>query len=285
MTICVLLAVNYFVLFKEILVDRAVHAASARFLSSPQNDHYREDENPSLLKEDFTKAMAGFLPVAMRGISKASSDGKNAGWGDVGGLTETRNAIQEVNFISFLKYIVMDTFCPEIVHVLYVCSMAIVGKHIYGTYYLNLQPKFQPIHVCLVRYCSTAFCHTLFMVLFVYKSSSFRFIHLFIPCKQTLELPSKFPHIFSQSPLRLRSNILLYGPPGCGKTHIVGAAAAASNLRFISVKGPELLNKYIGASEQAVCLFICHFCFLIANSKLIVFFFSECYQTIHLNYF
>ncbi|XP_024973060.1 peroxisome biogenesis protein 1 isoform X5 [Cynara cardunculus var. scolymus] len=67
-----------------------------------------------------------------------------------------------------------------------------------------------------------------------------------------IELPSKFPMIFSQAPLRMRSNVLLYGPPGCGKTHIVGAAAAACSLRFISVKGPELLNKYIGASEQAV---------------------------------
>ncbi|XP_073226108.1 peroxisomal ATPase PEX1 isoform X2 [Cicer arietinum] len=70
--------------------------------------------------------------------------------------------------------------------------------------------------------------------------------------KEMIELPSKFPKTFARAPLRLRSNILLYGPPGCGKTHIVGAAAAASSLRFISVKGPELLNKYIGASEQAV---------------------------------
>ncbi|PSS01355.1 Peroxisome biogenesis protein [Actinidia chinensis var. chinensis] len=70
--------------------------------------------------------------------------------------------------------------------------------------------------------------------------------------KEMIELPSKFPNVFAQAPLRLRSNVLLYGPPGCGKTHIVGAAAAACSLRFISVKGPELLNKYIGASEQAV---------------------------------
>lgn len=69
-----------------------------------------------------------------------------------------------------------------------------------------------------------------------------------------IELPSKFPMIFSQAPLRMRSNVLLYGPPGCGKTHIVGATAAACSLRFISVKGPELLNKYIGASEQAVSI-------------------------------
>ncbi|ESW29810.1 hypothetical protein PHAVU_002G100600 [Phaseolus vulgaris] len=70
--------------------------------------------------------------------------------------------------------------------------------------------------------------------------------------KEMIELPSKFPKVFAQAPLRLRSNVLLYGPPGCGKTHLVGAAATASSLRFISVKGPELLNKYIGASEQAV---------------------------------
>ncbi|KAH9318657.1 hypothetical protein KI387_020426, partial [Taxus chinensis] len=73
-----------------------------------------------------------------------------------------------------------------------------------------------------------------------------------ISIQEMLELPVKFSKIFSKAPLRLRSGVLLYGPPGCGKTHIVGAAAAACSLRFISVKGPELLNKYIGASEQAV---------------------------------
>ncbi|KAI3709891.1 hypothetical protein L2E82_39659 [Cichorium intybus] len=70
--------------------------------------------------------------------------------------------------------------------------------------------------------------------------------------KEMIELPSKFPMIFSHGPLRLTSNVLLYGPPGCDKTHIVGASAAACSLRFISVKGPVLLNKYIGASEQVV---------------------------------
>ncbi|KAJ0024008.1 hypothetical protein Pint_07651 [Pistacia integerrima] len=71
--------------------------------------------------------------------------------------------------------------------------------------------------------------------------------------KEMIELPSKFPNIFAKGPLRLRSNVLLYGHPGCDKTHIVGVAiATACSLRFISMKGPELLNKYIGASEQAV---------------------------------
>lgn len=46
--------------------------------------------------------------------------------------------------------------------------------------------------------------------------------------------------------------MLLYGPPGCGKTHAVAAALAATCMRYVSVKGPELLNKYIGASEAAV---------------------------------
>ena len=46
--------------------------------------------------------------------------------------------------------------------------------------------------------------------------------------------------------------MLLYGPPGCGKTHLVSAAVAATGSRFLSIKGPELLNKYIGASEAAV---------------------------------
>lgn len=55
-----------------------------------------------------------------------------------------------------------------------------------------------------------------------------------------------------RAPLRLRTGVLLYGPPGCGKTHVVAAAVAAAGMRFVSVKGPEVLNKYIGASEAAV---------------------------------
>ena len=52
--------------------------------------------------------------------------------------------------------------------------------------------------------------------------------------------------------MRLRTGVLLYGPPGCGKTHIVAATVAAAGMRLVSVKGPEVLNKYIGASEAAV---------------------------------
>jgi len=51
---------------------------------------------------------------------------------------------------------------------------------------------------------------------------------------------------------RVCQGLLLFGPPGSGKTYLAGAIAKKFNTNFISVKGPELLNKYIGASEQNV---------------------------------
>lgn len=70
--------------------------------------------------------------------------------------------------------------------------------------------------------------------------------------RETLEMPTKFGPIFAQCPLKLRSGLLLYGYPGCGKTLLAGAIANECGLNFISVKGPEVLNKYIGASEKAI---------------------------------
>ncbi len=69
---------------------------------------------------------------------------------------------------------------------------------------------------------------------------------------QTLKWPTKYARIFDSSPLRLRSGILLYGYPGCGKTMLASAVAKECGLNFISIKGPELLNKYIGQSEKSV---------------------------------
>lgn len=69
---------------------------------------------------------------------------------------------------------------------------------------------------------------------------------------ETLEYPTKYAPIFAQCPLRLRSGLLLYGYPGCGKTLLASAVAGECGLNFISVKGPEILNKYIGASEKSV---------------------------------
>lgn len=69
---------------------------------------------------------------------------------------------------------------------------------------------------------------------------------------ETLQYPTTYAPIFAQCPLRLRSGLLLYGFPGCGKTLLASAVAGECGLNFISVKGPEILNKYIGASEKSV---------------------------------
>ncbi|OLL24560.1 Peroxisome biosynthesis protein PAS1 [Neolecta irregularis DAH-3] len=69
---------------------------------------------------------------------------------------------------------------------------------------------------------------------------------------ETLLMPTKYAPIFNSCPLRLRSGLLLYGYPGCGKTLLASAIARESGLNWIGVKGPEILNKYIGASEGSV---------------------------------
>ncbi|XP_060104473.1 peroxisomal ATPase PEX1 [Heteronotia binoei] len=68
----------------------------------------------------------------------------------------------------------------------------------------------------------------------------------------TIQLPVKYPELFANLPIRHTTGILLYGAPGTGKTLLAGVVARESGMNFISIKGPELLNKYIGASEQAV---------------------------------
>ncbi|XP_075164202.1 peroxisomal biogenesis factor 1 isoform X2 [Haematobia irritans] len=70
--------------------------------------------------------------------------------------------------------------------------------------------------------------------------------------EEVLMWPSRYPRIFNESPLRNQAGVLLYGPPGTGKTFLVSTLARAWNLRTISVKGPELLAKYIGQSEENV---------------------------------
>ncbi|KAG0096415.1 peroxisomal assembly protein [Podila epicladia] len=64
----------------------------------------------------------------------------------------------------------------------------------------------------------------------------------------TIQLPLEHPELFA-SGLKKRSGILLYGPPGTGKTLLAKAVATSCSLNFFSVKGPELLNMYIGESE------------------------------------
>ncbi|KAL3233115.1 Peroxisomal ATPase PEX6 [Nakaseomyces bracarensis] len=68
---------------------------------------------------------------------------------------------------------------------------------------------------------------------------------------ETIDLPLKHPELFGAG-LKKRSGILFYGPPGTGKTLLAKAIATNFSLNFFSVKGPELLNMYIGESEANV---------------------------------
>lgn len=70
--------------------------------------------------------------------------------------------------------------------------------------------------------------------------------------EEVLVWPTKFPKIFLNSPLRNQAGVLLFGIPGSGKGFIVSQITKRWNLRLISVKGPELLAKYIGQSEENV---------------------------------
>jgi ribosome biogenesis ATPase len=60
--------------------------------------------------------------------------------------------------------------------------------------------------------------------------------------------PARFKRVGLTAP----AGVLLYGPPGCGKTLVARAVSNESKANFISIKGPELLNKYVGESEKAV---------------------------------
>jgi ribosome biogenesis ATPase len=64
--------------------------------------------------------------------------------------------------------------------------------------------------------------------------------------------PIKHPEIFRQLGVAQSMGVLLYGPPGCGKTLLAKAVAREAGANFISVKGPELLNKYVGESERSI---------------------------------
>jgi ribosome biogenesis ATPase len=68
----------------------------------------------------------------------------------------------------------------------------------------------------------------------------------------SIVLPIQDPALFATVGLNKPIGVLLWGPPGCGKTLLAKAVANESHANFISVKGPELLNKYVGESERAV---------------------------------
>ncbi|XP_016977155.1 nuclear valosin-containing protein-like isoform X2 [Drosophila rhopaloa] len=83
--------------------------------------------------------------------------------------------------------------------------------------------------------------------------------------------PVKYPEMLERLGLNAPSGVLLCGPPGCGKTLLAKAIANEAGINFISVKGPELMNMYVGESERAV-----RACFQRArNSAPCVIFFDE----------
>jgi transitional endoplasmic reticulum ATPase len=69
---------------------------------------------------------------------------------------------------------------------------------------------------------------------------------------ESVDWPLKYPEAFESVGIRPPRGVLLYGLPGTGKTLLVRALATESNINFISIKGPELLSKWVGESERAV---------------------------------
>ena len=67
--------------------------------------------------------------------------------------------------------------------------------------------------------------------------------------REIVELPLRHPEVFSRFGIEPHSGILLYGPPGCGKTLIAKVLASESEANFFSINGPEIMNKYYGETE------------------------------------
>jgi transitional endoplasmic reticulum ATPase len=70
--------------------------------------------------------------------------------------------------------------------------------------------------------------------------------------REAIQWPLDYPSVFEQLDMAAARGVLMYGPPGTGKTLLAKAVANEAESNFISIKGPELLNKYVGESEKGV---------------------------------
>ncbi|MEM0381667.1 MAG: CDC48 family AAA ATPase [Nitrososphaerota archaeon] len=69
---------------------------------------------------------------------------------------------------------------------------------------------------------------------------------------EAIEWPLKYPDRFERLGIRPPKGILLYGPPGCGKTLLAKAVATEAEANFVTIKGPEIYSKWVGESEKAI---------------------------------
>jgi transitional endoplasmic reticulum ATPase len=70
--------------------------------------------------------------------------------------------------------------------------------------------------------------------------------------RETIQWPLEYPEVFEAMDVESAKGVMLYGPPGTGKTLLAKAVANQAESNFISIKGPELLNKFVGESEKGI---------------------------------